>query len=638
MKKHSLRFVAVILTFVLIYSLCATSVSAVTTTCITYSGSNKEAQNYQTWSKPMYSYLTHTSEGKLMTVQHIDRENYAVVTYYDKDYNYLSEKSIAEELPLFGGFYETASNYYIVSGQENPKELSDVECFRITKYDKNWNRISSAGLFDCNTTVPFDAGCVRVSECEKYLVIRTSHEMYKTSDGLNHQANVTIQLDTDSMKITDSYTTVMNVGMGYVSHSFNQFIKVENNSIVAVDHGDANPRSIVLCKYNTDLSDGTFADYYGCCTPMNFIEIPGGHGNNYTGASVGGFEISSTDYIVAGSAVDYDSYVDYSWASQEKEIRNIFVSTIDKATNEVSTKYITSYSDGDSDASTPQLVRTGDDAFMLFWSRDNTVYYTQLDGEGNCVGSIKSIEGNLSDCVPVVINGEVMWYVWSNNIIDFYSVNLSTQEASVTEIENGHRYTVLSAGNGKVTLECSACGKTETAGIFTEINVLTGTREYNNGGYSFSGWYGFDSEYKVGDRIDIEITHKESDEFGKCIDESVVTSSDPSIAVIKEDSFGNKYIDILKSGTVTITIGSKYDPVVSKSYTITVPSVAYDIGDVNGDDSVSIDDVTEIQKYLANLTDFTAEQETASDVNRDGSVSIDDATLIQKAISGIVAI
>lgn len=638
MKKQLLRFVTVILTFALIYSLCATSVGAVTSTCTTYSGSNREAQNYQTWAKPIYSYLTHTSDGKLMTVQHIDSTNYAVVTYYDADYNYLSEKSIAKELPIFGGFYETSSNYYIISGQENRNELSDVECFRITKYDKNWNRISSAGLFDCNTTVPFDAGCVRVSECEKYLLIRTSHEMYRTSDGLNHQANVTIQLDTDSMKITDSYTTIMNVGMGYVSHSFNQFIRVENNSIVAVDHGDAHPRSIVLCKYNTDLLDGTFADSYGCCTPTNFIEIPGKSGNNYTGASVGGFEISSTDYIVAGSAIDYASYVDYSWAHQEKEIRNIFVSTIDKTTNEATTKYITSYSDGDSDASTPQLVKTGNDTFMLLWSRDNTVYYTELDGEGNCVGSIKSIEGNLSDCVPVVINGEIKWYVWNNNIIDFYNINLSTQEASVTKIENGHKYTVLSVGNGKVTLECSVCGKTETAGIFTEINVLTGTREYYNGGYNFSGWYGFNSEYKIGDRIDVEITHKESDEFGECIDESVVTSSDPSIAVVKKDNYGKEYIDILRGGTVTITIGSKYDPAVSKSYTINVPSNGYEIGDVNLDGSLTIDDVTNIQKYIAYMIDLTDEQEILADVNGDGSVDIDDATLIQKTLAGIAVI
>lgn len=634
MKKHLLKFVIVTLTFVLVCVLCVTQVSAVISTCIAYSGSNTESQNYQTWSKPIRSYLTNTSDGRLMTVQYVDSKNYVVATYYDEDYNYLGEKHIIEELPLFGAFYETALNYYIISGQKNPDELSDVECFRITKYDKNWNRISSAGLFDCNTTVPFDAGCVRVSECDKYLLIRTSHEMYKTGDGLNHQANVTIQLDTDIMKITDSYTSIMNVNMGYVSHSFNQFIKIENNNIVAVDHGDANPRSIVLCKYNTDLSDGTFADNYRCCTTTDFIKISGKYGNNYTGISVGGFEISNTDYIIAGSAVDYNSYVDYSRASQEKEIRNIFVSTVDKTTNEAAMKYITSYSDGDSDASTPQLVKIYDDRFVLLWSRDNMVYYIQLDGDGNCVGNIESIEGNLSDCVPVVINNEIKWYVWSNNNIDFYSINLSTSKASVTKIENGHKYTVLSAGSGKVTLKCSICGETKMASIFTEINALAGTRKYNdNGGYSFSGRYGFKSEYKIGDRIDVEITHKESNEFGKCIDESVITSSDPSIAVVKKDNFGKEYIDVLRSGIVTIAVSSKYDPTVSKSYIITVPSNGYEIGDVNLDGNITIDDATEIQKYLANLIDFTDEQKMLADVNENGSILVDDATFVQKILA-----
>ena len=40
------------------------------------------------------------------------------------------------------------------------------------------------------------------------------------------------------MTITDSYTGVMNVDYGYVSDSFNQFIKTDGNHIVALDRGD----------------------------------------------------------------------------------------------------------------------------------------------------------------------------------------------------------------------------------------------------------------------------------------------------------------------------------------------------------------------------------------------------------------
>lgn len=88
--------------------------------------------------------------------------------------------------------------------------------------------------------------------------VRTSHQMYLSSDGLRHQANVTIQFDENKLVITDSYTDVMNSKYGYVSHSFNQFIKTEGNHLVAVDHGDAYPRSIVLTEYQTDFTNGQF--------------------------------------------------------------------------------------------------------------------------------------------------------------------------------------------------------------------------------------------------------------------------------------------------------------------------------------------------------------------------------------------
>ena len=61
-------------------------------------------------------------------------------------------------------------------------------------------------------------------------------------------------------------------------------------------------------------------------------------------------------------------------------------------------------------------------------------------------------------------------------------------------------------------------------------------------------------------------------------------------------------------------------------------------GDVNSDGKVGIDDVTYIQKYLANLAEFTEEQMALADVNKDGEVNIDDATLIQKHLVGMAVI
>ncbi len=62
------------------------------------------------------------------------------------------------------------------------------------------------------------------------------------------------------------------------------------------------------------------------------------------------------------------------------------------------------------------------------------------------------------------------------------------------------------------------------------------------------------------------------------------------------------------------------------------------LGDVNGDRTLNIDDVTDIQKYLANMIDFTKEQVALADVNKDGDVTIDDVTLIQKHLAGLAVI
>ena len=62
------------------------------------------------------------------------------------------------------------------------------------------------------------------------------------------------------------------------------------------------------------------------------------------------------------------------------------------------------------------------------------------------------------------------------------------------------------------------------------------------------------------------------------------------------------------------------------------------LGDVNGDGSISIDDVTDIQKYLANMLDFTSEQAKLADVDKKGGITIDDVTLIQKSLAGLAVI
>ena len=189
-----------------------------------------------------------------MRVQAGVEDKGVVVAYYDSNYRLLERRVIPEELPLFGGFHETDEFYFLVTGKQNPKEKKGAEVFRVTKYDKNWNRLGAASLHGANTTVPFNGGSCRMADADGYLVVRTCHRMCKTSEGLNHQSNVTILIDMQSMSILDECTDVLNNDFGYVSHSFNQFVEFDGDRIVSVDHGDAHPRAIALMKYHDGLN------------------------------------------------------------------------------------------------------------------------------------------------------------------------------------------------------------------------------------------------------------------------------------------------------------------------------------------------------------------------------------------------
>ncbi len=56
------------------------------------------------------------------------------------------------------------------------------------------------------------------------------------------------------------------------------------------------------------------------------------------------------------------------------------------------------------------------------------------------------------------------------------------------------------------------------------------------------------------------------------------------------------------------------------------------MGDVNGDNAISIIDATLIQEYLSNFVDFDDLQKISADFNDDGLVNVADATCIQKKL------
>ena len=355
-----------------------------------------------------------------------------VAETYDSNFQLISSVDLDMELDLWGGFYAGEDYNFVIFGQENPSEDDNAEVIRVVKYDKDWNRLGQASLRGANTTIPFDAGSLRCDEYNGYLYVRTSHEMYQSGDGLNHQANLTFSVRESDMTITDGYHDVV-ANQGYVSHSFNQFILVDSQGrLVALDHGDAYPRGACLSIYDNKAGSDTFAN--GCKT-CNLTTWSGRVGENTTGANVTDLAETSSGYLVA-----YSSTGKGSASTIGQDPMNIFLSYTSKddiSSNGTTVRQLTSWPSGsDLYGSQPVLVPTGPDGGYILWQLaekwDNGYYYNKesiqyatYSADGT-VSNIKTADGvQMSRCHPISYNGKVVWYSTHDSTPVFYVLDES---------------------------------------------------------------------------------------------------------------------------------------------------------------------------------------------------------------------
>ncbi len=567
------------------------------------------------WADPMYSYLFSITGGYVRfqadILRYSDLENSEplgdsyLIEYYDTEYKLLNNKLISKELPLFGGLYFNGTNYFLLSGQANKEESAEVECFRITKYDLDWNRLSSCGLYDCNTTVPFDAGCPRFAYDGELLIVHTSHEMYTHTDGLNHQSNYTLIVDIENMVVTG-------VDMAYVSHSFNQFIKAEGNKYITVDHGDAYPRSIVLRVIERD---GYTLKRLNTSTLFEFV---GGIGENYTGAAVGGFEISQSAYLTAFCTVEQnDNY-------KKNKTKNVYLAVTDKTSCATTLKQITTMQEGETGAEPPQLVKINENKFLLIWQIGDMLYYCYFDGNGNRVGETKTFEGaTMSDCQPIVVNGKAVWYSYYENEVTFYEI--SDNGCNAKMVDTAHKFKVLlhdEADPGRCVWQCETCGRihdiTTATSIVVYFSETGGT--YRRVGKNF--------EFKPGAGVPLYWTNLYGAGNKEYKLELKVIYGKEVVQYLSSDDME---IIFPQNGYYKLVFSLKYNPFISVTYRVKVGECV-EPGDVNEDGTVDNLDAVEILKYDCGLIDEIAN----ADVNYDGEVNNLDAAMILRYDAGVI--
>lgn len=413
------------------------SVGAVETVGETRNPDIINGNSYDRYNDVNRTYLCTTDNGFMRVYGNDDCT--LLAEYYDSQFRFTGNRYVNCGLPLFGGFYESDSYYFVVTGNWNSEENNKKEVIRITRFDKNWNRNATASLYGANTTVPFDAGQCDFAAYGDHLVIRSCHEIYAIWDDyeetwINHQTNLTIVLNMKRMVIENSFTDISNVSYaGFLSHSFNQFVAVDTDgTVVCLDHGDAHPRAATLGRYKTKAD--SLVIYDGRNETYDYrpiIEYNGYEGDNITGGLIGGLECSSTSYITVGSTVEQNENY---WTNHAF---NAYYSVTGKSAADLAHAttrivYLSAFTEEDNRyASNPHLVKIRTDLFLVMWNEfpvaeyltlmertyDETcvMKYLFIDGNGNPVTQILTAPAGsfayATECEPIVRNNKIYWYV-----------------------------------------------------------------------------------------------------------------------------------------------------------------------------------------------------------------------------------
>lgn len=405
------------------------------------SSNNRDKQTYVTYGNTVKSYLVPQENGNLLRIEALS-DSITAELYDDKD-NLISRKQLPMELPIFGGFYAGQNYNFLVYGQLNPDECDDIEVIRIVRYTKDMLRCGEVSVYGANTVSPFEFGSLRMGEADGTLFIHTCHLMYKNSagyvDDYNHQANMVISVDIATMRLNECFSRVSGTHCGYISHSFNQFITIDGEDIYTLNQGDFDTRGAILSHYPMSASSGRFHNlgdnifmFYHNAFP--FAAQASGTDYNVTGATLGGFVATDKCLVIVGSSskegtVRRNSQQNIFLTFTQKNVFTAPRADIDnygKITGDYTkTIWLTDFaSDGKVQVSTPQLVRINGNKLLVLWTENEMLKWTFFDGEGKQLNNVFSmVNGKLSDCVPVLQNGTVVWYVTENSVPVFYRLN-----------------------------------------------------------------------------------------------------------------------------------------------------------------------------------------------------------------------
>ncbi len=316
------------------------------------------------------------NDGSITVCSEDSKDNSIVhINEFDSNSNLKNSLKITKELPMFGSFTkDNNGNYYIVYGKEVEEEDKTTDNIILVKYDSNGTKLleykTNGG--QNNAKLPFKAGSCRIEITNNgsKVAVYYARQMFKSSDGLNHQASGGFVVTTNTLTKTDDK-------IPYSSHSFNEFILPIENEFVIIDHGDAYPRGFQIKR----TSDGK---------GILSFKIKGNVGANPVFSQLGGIEATTDGYIFLGASEKSNVVGSNTW---HNESHNVFVQILDKnlatASNPI---WLTDYTDAKAENVVyPKLVKINDNKYVILWEQRaesgnapyQGLYMAVVDAQGN---------------------------------------------------------------------------------------------------------------------------------------------------------------------------------------------------------------------------------------------------------------
>lgn len=336
------------------------------------------------------------------------------ITFYDDQFKYVKTKTFPMPYPEWGGIHQGEDgNYYIVVGQKDYEEDNYKTVYCILKYNSDFKEIGRCNVTGgvSYTISPFNLATARMTMSGNTLIVHTDRLRYTSKDQLNHQSNLTLFVDTSDMKLL--YVSERQP-YNHVSHSFNQFVKMEGNTLYYVDHGDAAPRSVVLHPHFNFKSENGEINYLTNfdITDLNLLKINGKAGDVYTGTKVNGFELGLNNNLVAGVSIPHDTITGTDISSYT--VKNVYVSLIAKDGLSSKLVWLTNYKqDGNLSAENLRMTKISEDKFALVYQiRKGEDYLTGLLVINSNGIVLKKQEYNMyysASVEPIYQNGYLLW-------------------------------------------------------------------------------------------------------------------------------------------------------------------------------------------------------------------------------------